>query len=76
MESGKKKNPFFFRFFSGLRFLKTEKKRIFFASVFSPFFVRFLSDFRQFLPNPFYFRFFSVFSFKKRNLTDKNRKNI
>merc|ERR1712074_499134 len=36
----------------------------------NPFFFRFLSDFRKFLPNPFYFRFFSVFSFKKRNLTD------
>ena len=42
MESGKKKNPFFFRFFSGLRFLKNGKKTDFFClrffSVFCPFF--------------------------------------
>ena len=68
MESGKKKNPFFFRFFSGLRFLKTEKNGFFFASVFFSVFCPFFHSKNGIwrtktakIFNPFFLRFFFRF---------------
>ena len=54
----KKNGSVFFPFFFRIAFFKNG---FFFASVFCPFFVRFL---RQFLLNPFYFRFFPFFHLK------------
>ena len=65
MESGKKNGSVFFPFFFRIAFFKNG---FFFASVFCPFFKTISSKSVLF---PFFFRF----SFKKRNLTDKNRKN-